>query len=317
MKILLTGASSFTGYWFATQLVSAGHEVVATFQGPPGSYTGVRGERVAGVSAACRAVHEVSFGTPAFVGLIEGESEWDVLCHHGADVTNYKSSDFDTVGALARNTHGSQPVLEVLVRRGCSRVVLTGSVFENDEGVGSGDGSAFSLYGLSKGLTWQVFRFQTQSLGMQLGKFVIPNPFGPFEEARFTQYLVRTWMKGEPAGVNTPAYVRDNIHVSLLARAYVDFVQKLSEAPGLTRINPSGYVESQGAFALRFAREMQARLDLRCEVELAEQVEFAEPKMRINTDVPDYRALEWDEGRAWDDIAEYYVQALGCPRGQR
>ena len=34
-----------------------------------------------------------------FLALI-AEEGWDLLCHHGADVTNYKSPDFDTVAAL-------------------------------------------------------------------------------------------------------------------------------------------------------------------------------------------------------------------------
>jgi len=32
MKILFTGGSSFTGYWFIKELVAAGHEVVAAFR---------------------------------------------------------------------------------------------------------------------------------------------------------------------------------------------------------------------------------------------------------------------------------------------
>ena len=31
MRILFTGASSFTGYWFIRELVAAGHRVIATF----------------------------------------------------------------------------------------------------------------------------------------------------------------------------------------------------------------------------------------------------------------------------------------------
>jgi nucleoside-diphosphate-sugar epimerase len=38
MRILLTGASSFTGYWFAQELVAAGHAVTATFRVTEGSY---------------------------------------------------------------------------------------------------------------------------------------------------------------------------------------------------------------------------------------------------------------------------------------
>jgi hypothetical protein len=100
--------------------------------------------------------------------------------------------------------------------------------------------------------------------------------------------------------------VRDNIHVSLLAKAYVRFAQGLTAAPGLVRLNPSGYVESQGAFTLRVAGEMRPRLGLPCPVDLREQVVFPEPRVRINTDAVDARALGWDEGAAWDDLASYY-----------
>ena len=34
MKVLITGASSFTGYWFASALAEAGHHVVAPLRGP-------------------------------------------------------------------------------------------------------------------------------------------------------------------------------------------------------------------------------------------------------------------------------------------
>jgi nucleoside-diphosphate-sugar epimerase len=38
MKILFTGASSFTGFWFVRELARAGHEVVATFRKRPEAY---------------------------------------------------------------------------------------------------------------------------------------------------------------------------------------------------------------------------------------------------------------------------------------
>jgi len=73
-----------------------------------------------------------------------------------------------------------------------------------------------------------------------------------------------------------------------------------------TRINPSGYAESQGAFTLRLAQEMRPRLKLPCPVELKKQVDFAEPRVRINTDLPDADTLGWDESVAWDEMARYY-----------
>ena len=317
MRVLFTGGSSFTGFWFIRELSRAGHEVVAVFRKRAADYPDqTRRERVRLALESCRGVFACSFGEPAFLELARGE-KWDLLCHHAADVTDYKSAAFDAVGALASNARNIAAVLEALASGGRRpRVLLTGSVFENDEGAGSEGLPAFSPYGLSKGLTYQTFRYYTARAGLALGKFVIPNPFGPYEDPRFTAYLMKTWFAGQRAAVNTPAYVRDNIHVSLLAAAYVRYAEALAQGAAPARLGPSGYPESQGAFAQRFAAEMRPRLGLPCELELKRQTDFQEPRVRINTDLVDTQVPGWDEARAWDDIADYYKTALhGKGRG--
>ena len=308
MKILFTGGSSFTGYWFAKQLASAGHEVIAPLRRRLNDYPDdLRRKRVELLADVCHFRFGISFGDDRFLQLIK-EGNWDLLCHHAADVTDYKSPNFNVNAAVESNTHRLPQVLDLLKEAGCNKVVLTGSVFENDEGDGSKPLEAFSPYGLSKGLTWQVFRYFAQSRQLHLGKFVIPNPFGPYEELRFTHYLIKSWFAGAKPSVKTPSYVRDNIHVSLLAKAYVRFTETL--ANGTSRINPSGYIESQGSFAQRLANEMKARLGLECEVALEEQTDFTEPLIRINTDIVDTDALNWSEKAAWDELAVYYAQMM-------
>lgn len=305
MRILLTGASSFTGYWFARTLAAAGHHVVAPLRGTPEGYDGVRAERVRELRDEVELVPDAAFGTDRFLELL-GDGEWDLLCHHGANVTNYRSMDFDVTGAVAENTHNLPTVLRTLAKRGGRGVVLTGSVFEQNEGLGSQPPRAFSPYGLSKGLSAQIFSYWTTVLGLPYGKFVIPNPFGPFEEPRFCSYLLQCWRRGETASVRTPNYVRDNIHVSLLAKAYAAFAGRVAAEGGTLQLNPSGYVESQGAFTLRFAREIGRRLDIATPVDLAVQTDFSEPLMRINMDAPDAQALGWDEAVSWNELADYY-----------
>ncbi len=303
MKILLTGATSFTGYWFAKTLAESGHELVMPIRRPPAEYEGVRRERAVGLSRLGRVVQCDAFGTDSFFDLVRSEAHWDLLAHHAAQVADYRSPDFDVAAALSANVNGFDRVLGEMAERGCLRVVATGSVFEPGEGAGSDGLPAFSPYGLSKAFSSETIRFHTRRRGLRFGKFVIPNPFGPFEEPRFTSYLMKTWASGKTASVATPEYVRDNIHVDLLAATYVNYVE---QADPPDRLTPSGYVESQGRFALRIAEEMRRRLPLDCDVELAAQTQFVEPRIRIGTDPAAEVVGCWNESDSWDAFAEHY-----------
>jgi len=307
VNILLTGGSSFTGLWFAKALAAAGHQVTAPLKRPLADYAGLRGRRVAALGEIAEVVDDCAFGSDRFLDLA-GSAAWDLWCQHAATTGDYRSPDFDVLGAVEANTRNLPQLLQTLSSRGLGGVVLTGSVFEPDEGAGSAPARAFSPYGLSKGLTWQYFRYCSETLGFPLGKFVIANPFGAFEEPRFCNYLVQSWLKGETPSVRTPLYVRDNIPVDLLAAAYADFVVRVPAQRGIVRLNPSYYVESQGAFAMRFAAELRERLGLPCPIQLSPQSEFGEPMVRINTDRIDGAAHGWSEAAAWDALADFYRQ---------
>jgi UDP-glucose 4-epimerase len=306
MKVLLTGASSFTGYWFAQALHAAGAHVVAPLRTAAASYAeGTRAERVRRLKRVAEIVDEAPFGSERFLDVAKN-GRFDLLCHHAARVGDYRSLDFDIPAALADNTANMRTVLDVLSRGGLKGVVLTGTFFEQDEGAGEAPLVAFSAYGLSKSLTAAVVGHRCREVGLPCAKFVIPNPFGPLEEPRFLAYLVRTWRRGETARVNTPVYVRDNIPVSLLAKAYAKFVGETAAGGARAKLNPSGYVETQGAFAERFAAAMRPRLKLACGLELGVQTNFSEPQMRVNTDSAARYVGEWDETGAWDGLAEWY-----------
>lgn len=310
MKILFTGASSFTGHWFVIKLSERGHEVWATFTQESADAYGadIRGQRVRRVLDKCRPEYSCRFGDERFLKLLKDE-KFEVLCHHAADVTNYRSPDFDVTRAVANNTLRSADVLQSLRANGGS-LLLTGSFFEPGEGAGSNGLPAFSPYGLSKRQTADKLQKECQEIDVRMGKFVIPNPFGPWEEPRFISYLARTWSAGQVAAVRTPDYIRDNIHVSLLSAAYVEFAEELPRASAFTKLNSKGYVESQGAFAERVAREMRRRTTWECGLELAVQTVFDEPIERMNTDLIDGPKLGWSESAAWDELAEYYERTL-------
>ena len=293
--------------WFAEALAERGHVVVAAGRSERLNCSSLRAERLSRVTACCQPFWSAPFGSSSFLDIVERNGPFDVLCHHGAETAGYRSKEFDWSAAVAANARSLQQVLGAVRAAGGRRIVLTGSVFEAGEGAGTLPLRAFSAYGLSKTLTSQIFSYHAEQEEFALGKFVIPNPFGPYEEPRFTDYLIRTWCEGKTALVGTPHYVRDNIHVSLLAEFYCGFVQSLPET-GFCKINPSGYAESQSAFAARFAREIGGRLKIETPLEEATQQTQDQPLVRVNTDVMTDATREWDEGAAWDQLAEYYAR---------
>ena len=305
MRILFTGASSFTGYWFVRELSRAGHSVTALFQRHPEEYVQQSRQRVEQLMPHCSPIYGSSFGDERFLAAVEGQPHWDLFCHHAAYCEGYKRPDFDYCGALSRNCHNLERLLALLAERGCRRIALTGSLFEGGEGLGEAPRLAFSPYGLSKELTARVFAYFAPRSGLQLAKFVIPNPFGPLEESRFTSYLAREWLHHRIPVINSPDYVRDNIHVGLLARCYRHFVEG-----DLTHLSPSGYVMRQGDFAKVFSQQMEGRLGLPCPLQMAEQSHFDEPRVRIGRDFCGGAPFGWDEKRAWDQLADYYLEAF-------
>ena len=308
MKILFTGASSFTGFWYVKALAAAGHEVVCPITRDLESYTGLRRQRLDLLTPLCRFVQKAPFGSENFLKLSRSET-FDQLCHHGANVTDYKSPNFDAAAAAHSNTQNLDTTLKTLRDAGTKSVILTGTYFEACEGTGSEPRLTFSPYSHSKTLTFDAFAAECRTTGLVLGKFVMPNPFGPFEEPRFTAFLMNNWRAGKPVEVKTPDYVRDNIHADLLAQAYASFCAEAgaSQSP-LLRANPSGYTGKQGEFAQLVAREVKARTGWACDLKLAQQIDFSEPLERTNTEPAAKKFATWNEDRAWDTFVEFYAK---------
>ena len=304
MKVLLTGGTSFTGLWFARALQAAGHRVTAIVRRPAQAYEGLRARRLAALGAVADCKFEILFGDERFIALAaEG---FDLLAHHAATVENYRSPDFDIEAALAANTYNLAAVLEAFKSGGGRALVATGSVFEADEGIGEAPLRAFSPYGLSKSLTAAALEQGCRDAGIGYGKFVIPNPFGPLEEPRFVTYAMECWRRDEVTSVRTPDYIRDNIHVDLLALDYAAFCGALPEATEARHRAPSGYAESQGDFAERLAAQVRQRTSWRCALELLEQTDFGEPRCRINSEPAQDAHPQWSEEKAWDALVAYY-----------
>jgi nucleoside-diphosphate-sugar epimerase len=302
MRLLLTGASSFTGLWFARGLAEAGHQVIAAARGQ--AYENpLRRARMDLVGQSAEVVHGAPFGSPAFLDLIERQGPFEAFCHHGAEAAGHKSPDFNVEAAVAANTRNAQQTLACLAEAGVRRLVLTGSVFEGDEGRGDEPRLPFSPYGRSKTLTSAYFAAAAAEAGIGFTKFVIPNPFGPYEGLTFQRHVMTGWREGRTAHVSHPLYERDNVPVSLLARAYAAAVDGLLSG----HVSPSFYAGPVGDFFRRMAAEAAPRTGWACGLTLAESQSFDEPRARMNTQPLDPSDYGWSEAGFWDEYAAYYA----------
>ena len=253
--------------------------------------------------AAAEVIFNHDFHSAEFLDLVAARP-WQILAHHGADIAGYREAAYDVVAGIERNAAGAKDILARLPQ-GAS-VIVTGTTFEAGEGMSDPHDPALSPYGLSKGLTNQIWRHLAIWQGLQFSKFVIAAPFGPWEEGRFAWSLFQRWMAGEPGLVRTPNYVRDNLPAPLLGLSYARLAAKMLQGgcPDHTA-RPSGIVGSQSAFARRVAAEASRRLGRLCAVEDAANPSEPEPRERINSE-PVHDPL-WDEPAFWDSYVDYYA----------
>lgn len=302
MRALLTGGSSFTGLWFAEALAAAGFEVVAPLRGARATGAPLRDARAERLAAVAETVAEAPFGAPAFLAALDDGLPFDLLCLHGAPVGDYRDPAYDVAGALAEATRGAAEVFARFAARGGRAAVLTGTVFEPGAG---GAAEAGSAYGLAKGFIGDLLAWRAAEAGVAAARYIVANPFGPWEEDRLCAYLARCWLAGEVPALRGPDYVRDNAPADLLAADYAAFARGLAADPAPRRRAPSVWPETVAGFARRLGDALGPRLGVATPVAAERPARATEPLRRVNADPVDAARLGWRESAFWDSYAAH------------
>ena len=306
-NVLLTGASSFTGCWLADALVRLGATVVAPLNASREAGDGLRQQRLDKISGRVHIAPSAPFGSENFMACVEHFGPFDLVILHGAEVGSFRDRSFSVEQAVALNTHNLEHVVDRLAATGCRRIVVTGTVFEADEGAGDMPLDAIGDDGVAKTLTWHRIRHVVRNRQMALGKFVIPHPIGALEKPGLTSHLIQSWINDERPVVQNPRSVRDFIHADLLAEACARFALALPTASGVFRRSPGGYRESVEAFAHRLATVMRPRLGRDCLFDIAQpERSYDIPEARFNTDVTTGLENDWDYAKSWNLLANFY-----------
>ena len=284
MRVLMTGASSFTGMWLVLALAKRGIETVAALRGDPRHYDDLRQARMAEVAAHAAVLPEAPMGSKALFEAAESLGPFDTLILHGAQVGSFRDIPYDAGRAVIANTAGLERLLVRMKRGGLRRVALTGSVFEAGEGKGD-DRAAIGGYGFAKTMTSEIIQEACEREEVPLLKFVIASPFGAYAKPGLIAHLLAGWQRGETPLVRHPHLVRDWLPADCLAEAHADFIVSEDLEGPLNRLTPSCFAMTNGAFAEMLAREMAPRLGLPCKVRLADPPEpIDEPVVRTGLD---------------------------------
>ncbi|HEX2529573.1 MAG TPA: hypothetical protein VHL31_25175 [Geminicoccus sp.] len=117
--------------------------------------------------------------------------------------------------------------------------------------------------------------------------------------------------------LKAPQLIRDHIHVDLLARAYARFVREVHMARAAPegsafRSGPSGHVEAVASFTARFARAMGPLLGVPTRWSAAcVSAATSEPLVRCNGEPTRHLHPDFDEARANEELAAWYLQRFG------
>jgi len=306
VRVLLTGASSFTGAWFAHTLAARGHDVLCALRGPASSGgDDLRRFRI-GLLDGCAVAELAPFGTEAFLALLEEHAPFDLLALHGWAGGDHRRPDLPVDDAVAATTFRLTSVLDGLVRAGGTVVLLTGSVFESGEGSPDPETPPLNRYGLAKSLIRERVRHAVAEAGLRLHRFVVPHPIGPGAKPGLVSELAAAWLAGRPAVLRSPATVRDLVPVDLLGLDYARFCEAAVAGGAAAARRPSGQIATLAEHAERIAAALRARWDRPCLIE-ASAGAAAEPQ-RVNREPCAASHPDWSAERFWDRLAGFYAQ---------
>ena len=303
-SVLLTGVSSFTGFWFAQKLYEEGFKVVCPLPRKGTEYDDLKLNRLELLNSQVSLIYECPYGSAKFLNLCE--DHYDVLCLHGAYVLDYSSDRFPLTHALSENLNSSEKVLETLFSKGCRRVIWTSSVFEDAVNLNDTQFSkpGWYRYALSKYLSYAAISELCRGYGLEFSRLVITNPFGPFEDKKLSYHLINSFLNKEKEfTIKTPHYVRDMIHVQNLAEIYSKIIISKECIP---EIRPCEYSGSMISFAKLYQEEVSKRLAINLTIN-SQNMEFDEPYSLTN-DQHVTTILNQDlSDQYWDELCQYYI----------
>ena len=292
-KIIISGVSSFSGAHFAFQMLSEGHEVFG-FTRKASDWTAEQEKRINWIQKEFTKFQIVD---PTKINTIPVQ-EVSAISLHGGAATDYKSITFNIETAV-KNT---LEINEFLISHCKNAAIMqTGTFSEPNESAGEFPRESFNPYSMSKTLIWEELK-KKYAGKRKLAKYVMPNPFGPLESKRFTDYLLKNWAQKLVPEISFPFHVRDNVPIDLLRKHFTVSMNSFLVQDNDRIFHPSKYPETVLAFAERYSREILKRTNIQYDLIIKQNSRYIEPIVRVNSEPCEWTVKNWNETISWDGI---------------
>ncbi len=297
MNFCMTGATSFSGYWFVRQLILDGHELTIV-RSRDNNFESTENPWLKKLKEESLSFREISFAQEMTTKL-----NFDALLLHGSFMENRRSPNFNVNLAVQKTLGVTKWIKE---NSKTNHVIHTGTFSEEDEGVGESPLNNFNPYSKSKTLIYkehqEIFR------GVPFLKFTMPNPFGRFQQNNLFSFLEKAWTKNDIPLISQPNYIRDYVPVDLLAISYSNIIGSfIAGKHPLEYFSPSYFVMSNRDMSKLYASEISSRIGQNLEIQFGEQNDYAESRVRINKDSLHQLIENWSLEEFWDSVATDYI----------
>lgn len=285
----MTGVTSFSGYWFARKLIMMGNELIivrTTNQTTNHWLTELKRESL---GFQCE-----FFGTELMNCI-----SIDALLLHGSSMQDRRSLDFNIPMAVEKTVSVTKWINKYFETKA---VVHTGTFSENNESVGENPLQSFNPYSTSKQLIYENHKRIFE--GVPLLKYVMPNPFGQLQQNNLFSYLEKVWAQKEVPIISKPDYIRDFVPIDLLSTNYSKIVEEFILGKYTSeKYAPSYFIGSNKNMATIYSNEISRRIGIELPLKFEKQLDYDEPRIRININPANLIVKEWRENQFWDNLA--------------
>jgi UDP-glucose 4-epimerase len=221
-RVIITGASSFTGVWISRAFNLAGWDVHSFCARAETAYQGLVAERVKLLRDFSTVHFEMQSESKEFLQKIENVMPHIFVYHHHY-MTDYGSENYNLSLALKVGLTPLPEIMKSLKMIATSGIIFSSSYFENFD-------PKVSPYGESKRIIGKEIESLSSKLEIPFSKIIIPNPVGPLEnEDRFIPQLLKAARNKEDFKLTAPTKKANHVPVSFLAEGYTLLAKRLIE----------------------------------------------------------------------------------------